>query len=197
MNRKIVFRMLGFVLLIEAVFLLVPMAVSFYYGEMDSVRAFAVTILLVAVAGGALVWKKPDNTVMYAREGFLIVSFAWILLSLFGALPFVLSGAIPSYVDALFETVSGFTTTGASILSDVEALPKGILFWRSFTHWIGGMGVLVFMLAVLPMSNQRTMHVMRAEVPGPTVGKLVPKMKQTAILLYVIYSIMTVVLIVL
>lgn len=197
MNRKIVFRMLGFVLLIEAVFLLVPTAVSFYYGEMDSVRAFAVTILLVAVAGGALVWKKPDNTVMYAREGFLIVSFAWILLSLFGALPFVLSGAIPSYVDALFETVSGFTTTGASILSDVEALPKGILFWRSFTHWIGGMGVLVFMLAVLPMSNQRTMHVMRAEVPGPTVGKLVPKMKQTAILLYVIYSIMTVALIVL
>ena len=135
---------------------------------------------------------KPKDTRIYAREGFVCVSAAWILLSAFGALPFVFSGAIPSYIDALFETVSGFTTTGATILPAVEHLPRGILLWRSFTHWIGGMGVLVFMLAILPSAGGEAIHLMRAEVPGPTKGKLVPKMRQTALILYGIYIALTV-----
>ena len=135
---------------------------------------------------------KPQTRKIYAREGFVIVSLSWILMSLFGALPFVISGAIPSFVDALFETVSGFTTTGASILNNIEVLPKSILFWRSFTHWIGGMGVIVFVLAILPQKEMQSMHILRAEVPGPTVGKLVSKATVTARILYIIYTVFTV-----
>ena len=140
-----------------------------------------------------MLFIRPRSRSMFAREGFIIVSFSWILVSLAGALPFVFSGAIPNYVDALFETVSGFTTTGASILQNVEVLPRGLLFWRSFTHWIGGMGVLVFIMAVLPMAGERSMHVMRAEVPGPSVGKLVPRARHTAILLYSMYLALTII----
>ena len=140
--------------------------------------------ILCGGIGALCVWRKPKDPVLYAREGFVIVSLSWIMLSLFGAIPFCISGVIPNYVDAVFETVSGFTTTGASILTDVEAMEHGLLFWRSFTHWIGGMGVLVFVLAVVPMNGGSHMNLMRAESPGPNVGKLVPKMRKTAAILY-------------
>ncbi len=190
MNKRMVLHTLGYVLGAEAVLLLLPLLVSFLYGE-DTIP-FLITIGLLAAACGSLLCIRPRTKNIYARDGFFIVSASWILVSLFGALPFVLDGAIPPYVDALFETVSGFTTTGASILSDVETVPYGLLFWRSFTHWIGGMGVLVFIMAILPMANERSMHVMRAEVPGPSVGKLVPRARRTALLLYGIYLTMTV-----
>ena len=189
-NIRMVLRTLGYVLGAEAVLMLLPLIVCLVYGE--PVWPFLWTILPLAVCAAALLLIRPRSRTMYAREGFLIVSFSWILVSLAGAVPFVLSGAIPSYVDALFETISGFTTTGASILRDVEALSRGLLFWRSFTHWIGGMGVLVFIMAILPMAGDRSMHVMRAEVPGPSVGKLVPRARHTAILLYSIYLVLTI-----
>ena len=153
--------------------------------------AFIVTAVLCAVIGILLTARKPKNKNYYAREGFVIVALSWIVMSLFGALPFVISGEIPSYVNALFEIVSGFTTTGASILSDVEALSHACLFWRSFSHWIGGMGVFVFLLIVLPLTGGSNMHLMRAESPGPSVGKLVPKVRETAKILYMIYIAMT------
>ena len=137
--------------------------------------------------GGLFVLRKPKNTMLYAKDGFVIVSLSWIMLSLFGCLPFVISGTIPNFVDALFETVSGFTTTGASILTAVEPLPKCMLMWRSFTHWVGGMGVLVFILAFIPLSGGQNMHIMKAESPGPSVSKLVPRVKTTALILYSIY----------
>ena len=141
--------------------------------------------------------KKPKNKLIYAKEGFVIVALSWFVLSLFGALPFFLSGEIPNYIDGFFEVVSGFTTTGSSILTDVEGMSNGLLFWRSFTHWIGGMGVLVFVLSIVPLAEGRSMFIMRAEVPGPTVDKLVPKIKKTAKILYQIYVVMTIILIVL
>ena len=192
MNSKLIFKMLGVVLSLEAALMLLPLGIALAGGE-DTAGAFVLTILLLAAVGAALLPIRPKSQSMYAREGFLIVSLSWVLLSLFGALPFYASGYVPSYIDALFETVSGFTTTGASILSDVEALPDSLLFWRSFTHWIGGMGILVFVMAILPASNERAMHVMRAEVPGPSVGKLVPKLRSTATLLYAIYFLMTII----
>lgn len=186
MNIAMVRYILGFILQIEAVLLLLPTAVSLYYGD-AGVRPLFLTAMLTALIGYALRARKPQNQVIYAREGFAVVTLSWLLLSAMGALPFWLSGEIPMYVDAFFETVSGFTTTGASILPAVEGMSKSLLFWRSFTHWIGGMGVLVFALAVLPMADNRSIHLMRAEVPGPTAGKLVPKMKDTAKILYTIY----------
>lgn len=192
MNRKLVLKMLGYILALEAGLLLLPLMVSLYDRE-RCVFALLVTIALLLAVSIPLIRLKVTNKSMYAREGYIIVAFSWILLSLFGALPFYLSGAIPSYIDSLFETISGFTTTGASILNDVESLPKGLLFWRSFTHWVGGMGILVFALAILPSVNERSIYVMRAEVPGPAVGKLVPKTRKTATVLYLIYFAMTVV----
>lgn len=186
MNIAMVRYILGFILQIEAVLLLLPTAVSLYYGD-AGVRPLFLTAMLTALIGYALRARKPQNQVIYAREGFAVVTLSWLLLSAMGALPFWLSGEIPMYVDAFFETVSGFTTTGATILPAVEGMSKSLLFWRSFTHWIGGMGVLVFALAVLPMADNRSIHLMRAEVPGPTAGKLVPKMKDTAKILYTIY----------
>ena len=180
-----VLRTLGYVLGAESVLLLLPLLVAALYGE-DPVP-FLIPLLALGVCALALCQIRVKEKTIYAREGFLIVSLSWILVSLAGAVPFVLDGAIPSYVDAVFETVSGFTTTGASILTDVESLPRGLLFWRSFTHWIGGMGVLVFIMAVLPLANDRSMHVMRAEVPGPAVGKMVPRARDTAMWLYGIY----------
>lgn len=173
------------VLLILAALLALPLIAGLCYGE--NVLNFAVTIAAAAALGGIFMLFKPKNRDIYAREGFTAVGLSWILMSLIGALPFVISGDIPSYVDALFETVSGFTTTGSTLLTDVEAMSRGCMFWRMFTHWIGGMGVLVFIMAVLPMSGEHSMHIMRAEIPGPVVGKLVPRARKTAAILYMIY----------
>ena len=191
MNRRMVFYTIGRILASEALLLILPLAVSLIYGE-DSYKAFAVTIVIAAVLGLflALVFKPRDN-VIYAKEGFATVALTWIALSAIGALPFVLSGEIPSYVNAFFETVSGFTTTGASIVTDFSKMSRGILFWRSFTHWIGGMGVLVFVMAIVPNISDRSIHLMRAEMPGPIVGKLVPRVKDTAKILYLIYIALT------
>lgn len=192
MNIKIVLYFLGWVLNIEALFMLLPCTIALIYGETNGFY-----FLIIGIICGILGWffshKKPSNTIFYAREGFVSVAMSWIVLSFFGALPFYMSGEIPRFEDALFEVISGFTTTGASILPDVEALSKCTLMWRSFTHWIGGMGVLVFILAVLPLAGGYNIHIMRAESPGPSVGKLVPKVKTTAKILYLIYFSMTVI----
>lgn len=189
MNYRMVGYLLGVLLLIEAALLTVPMLTALLYGE--SLLPFLYTVLSLLIFALPCVIFKPKNTSLYAKDGFVCVAGAWILMSAFGALPFVFSGAIPSYVDAFFETVSGFTTTGATILTEIESLPKGILFWRSFTHWIGGMGVLVFMLAILPSVGGQAIHLLRAETTGPQKGKLVPKLKQTAMILYGIYIVLT------
>jgi len=194
------YRMIGFflgrILMTEAALLALPMLVAALYGE--SVLPFAAAIAALAAAALLLgARKKPQRTAMYAKEGFVVVALAWIFMSAFGALPFVISGDIPNFIDAFFETVSGFTTTGASILTAVEPLSRSGLFWRSFTHWVGGMGVLVFVMAILPMNDGHGMHLMRAEVPGPSVGKLVSRMGDTAKILYGIYFALTVLLIVL
>ncbi|MBR2892405.1 MAG: TrkH family potassium uptake protein [Clostridia bacterium] len=193
MNRRMVLYMVGTVVKIEAALMVLPLIASFIYKEACS-TAFLISIAAALAVGFALTLIfKPGSKVIYAKEGFVIVSLAWLALSAVGALPFYISGEIPSYVDAFFETVSGFTTTGASILTDVEAMSRGLLFWRSFTHWVGGMGVLVFVMAVIPGVSDRSIHILRAEAPGPIVGKLVPKMRQTARILYIIYMVMTVV----
>lgn len=192
MNYKFVFNVLGKILVLEAILLCVPLILSLAYGE-DIYLAYVIPIACLLAAGIPSFIFKPKDTSIYAREGFVLVAFSWVIMSLIGALPFVISKAIPNYIDALFETVSGFTTTGSTVLADVESLPKSILFWRSFTHWIGGMGVLVFVLAILPDDNKGSMHVFRAESTGPTVGKLVSKMRVTARILYAIYIVMTMV----
>lgn len=189
MNYRVVLNILGKVLLTEALLLLFPLAAALWYGE--SALPFLWTMLPLLLLGGALNFVKPRRTDLFAREGFVVVGLAWLLMSAFGALPFVLSGDIPRYIDALFETVSGFTTTGSSILADVEAMSRGCMFWRLFTHWVGGMGVLVFIAAILPISGEHYIHVMRAEVPGPTVSKLVPRARKTARILYLIYLVLT------
>ena len=186
---------IGRILLTEAALLALPAVTALAYGE--SLRPFLLTALLLVAVGLIMGRKKPARTALYARDGFAVVALAWLLMSAFGALPFVISGDIPFYVDAFFETVSGFTTTGASILTEIEPLHRGILFWRSFTHWVGGMGVLVFVMAILPMTDGHGMHLMRAEVPGPSVGKLVSRMSDTAKILYGIYLVLTVLEIVL
>lgn len=193
MNRNMVFYIIGNIVKIEALLMLLPMFVSLYYGE-SAVYAFAITIMIAMVFGFALTLIfKPKNTVIFAKEGFIVVALAWVILSLVGALPFFISREIPNFIDAVFETVSGFTTTGASILPNVEAMSKGLLLWRSFTHWVGGMGVLVFVMAVMPKITDRSIHIIRAEVPGPIVGKLVPKARNTAVILYLIYVAITVI----
>lgn len=196
MNFTSIRRILGLVMKVEALFLLLPCMVDLIYGE-GVIYAFLISAGLCLAAGLLLGIGKNDHQPYYAREGFIAVALAWILLSMFGALPFVISGDIPHYIDALFETVSGFTTTGASILSDVEALSHAGIFWRSFTHWVGGMGVMVFILAVMPMTGGYNMHLMRAESPGPSVEKMVPRLRDTAKILYLIYLVMTVIQIVL
>lgn len=191
MNRRMVLFMLGRIIMLEAFILMLPAACSLIYKE-KSFFAFLITIVIAfAVAFVLSVLNKPRDKTIFAKEGFVIVSLAWICFSAVGALPFVISGEIPSFIDAFFETVSGFTTTGASILTDVESKSHGILFWRSFTHWVGGMGVLVLMMAIFPTDTGRTIHIMRAEMPGPIIGKLVPKIKSTAKILYLIYIVLT------
>lgn len=187
---------LGWLLMFEAAFFLIPMITAVCYGEWMTLLAFAITGIICLGIGWLCVRKKPEDTTIYAREGFVIVSLCWIILSVFGALPFIFSGSTTSFIDALFETTAGFTTTGSSIFTEVESLPKAILMWRSFTHWIGGMGVLVFIMAFLPLGGGQNMHIMRAESPGPEVSKLVPRVKHTAVILYSIYLSLTVIMLI-
>ena len=196
MNRAAIRFILGWILNVEAALMLLPIVVAVLYGESEGWTFVAAAACCLAIGIPCVVGGLRGNA-FHSREGLVIVALSWLVLSIMGAVPFVLSGAIPSPVDALFETVSGFTTTGASILTEVESLPRCILFWRSFTHWIGGMGVLVFVLMIIPMKNDNSMHLVRAEVPGPMAGKLVPRMKQTSMILYGIYTAMTAVLVVL
>lgn len=196
MNYKMIRYILGRMLGIEGVVLLIPMLVSLIYRE-SCWKYFLFTsalLFIIALLNGR---KSPEQSHIYGKEGFVIVGFAWILWSLFGALPFTLSGSIPFYLDAVFETISGFTTTGSTILSEIEGLPYGILFWRNLTHWIGGMGVLVFVLMLTTLNDKNAMHLMRAEVPGPDKDKMIPKARENAMLLYMMYFTLTVVEIVL
>ncbi len=198
MNKRMVFSTLGQLTLSEAILMILPLITALIYGETRTAVAFAITVGIALLAGGVLYFCfRTDNKLIFAKEGFVIVAFGWLIMSAIGALPFVISGDIVSYVDAFFETVSGFTTTGASILTDVEAMSRGCLFWRSFTHWVGGMGVLVFVMAIIPSISDRSIHIMRAEMPGPIVGKIVPRARETARILYVIYFAMTLVQVVL
>lgn len=197
MNFSFIKRILGWILLFEAVFFLVPIVTSIVYWEKEFF-AFLISALLCVLLGGLCLIGKPKNTNIYAKEGCVIVALCWIIMSLFGALPLFFSGAevYANYIDALFEIVSGFTTTGATIVptgAEVEALPKCVLMWRSFSHWVGGMGVLVLVMAFLPLSGARNLHIMKAESPGPEVSKLVPRVRKTALILYLIYTAMTVV----
>ena len=196
MNYKLIGRFLARIILIEALFLLPALFISVGYGEINAISGFLQTVFILLAIGlpMAALCRNAGHR-FGVREGMLCVSMSWLIMSLLGALPFFLSRTIPNFIDAFFETASGFSTTGASILSDVESLPKGLLYWRSFTHWVGGMGVLVFTLAFSSGENGAgfTMHLLRAESPGPDVGKLVPKMKQTAKILYIIYIVMTVI----
>lgn len=191
MNYSMVFYILGYILKFESGFLLLPALAGLCYRE-DDTFAYLSVAALCFVLGQLLTRKRPNSSNLYTHEGFVTVALSWIVMSIFGALPFVLSGDIPSYVDALFETISGFTTTGSSILTDVEALSHANIFWRSFTHWIGGMGVFVFIMAILPLMGGSTMNLMKAESPGPSVSKLVPHVKDTAKILYGIYIVITV-----
>ncbi len=191
MNYRIISYVLGCVLNIEGACMLLPFFCSLIFDEPNK-WVFVVCSLICFVVGFPLILTGPRNKTMFAKEGLVSVGLSWVVMSVFGALPFVISGSIPNYIDALFETASGFSTTGASILSDVEALPKSMLFWRNFTNWIGGMGVLVFLVAIIPMSGGSNLHLIRAESPGPSVGKLVPRVKTTAKILYSIYIGLTV-----
>ncbi|MFV0238853.1 MAG: TrkH family potassium uptake protein [Lacrimispora sphenoides] len=196
MNKKVIIYLMGWILNIEAVFMLLPCVTALIYRETSGYWFLAV----MAVCGGIgiiLTRKKPENMVFFAKEGFVSVALSWIVLSFFGAMPFYLSGEIPRFEDAMFEVISGFTTTGSSILTDVESLSQCMIMWRSFTHWIGGMGVLVFILSLLPLSGGYNMYIMKAESPGPSVGKLVPRVRSTAKILYTIYLFMTVLQIIL
>ncbi len=194
MNYRMLAYFFGQIIRIGGLLMCLPLIVALIYGENQTYLAFIIPIAIQLVCGSILVRLLPKNKNIYAQEGFVCVALSWVLLSLIGALPFFLSGTIPNYVDAFFETVSGFTTTGATVLTDIESLPKGILFWRSFTHWIGGMGILVFVLMFVPKAQAKKtsmMHFMRAEVPGPTVGKIVPKLGDTARILYAMYIVLT------
>lgn len=193
MNYSIILKIIGWVIQLEGLFFLPPAVTGFLYGETKDALIYLGLGALCVLFGGLLRLCKKTNTTFYAKEGFVAVALSWIVMSIIGALPFVLTNDIPYYPDALFEIISGLTTTGSSILTDVEALSHANLLWRSFSHWIGGMGVLVFVLAILPMTGGSTINLMKAESPGPSVGKLVPKMQQTAFLLYAIYFVMTII----
>lgn len=191
MNGKMTTYILGRMLGVEALVLLIPALVSVIYKE-DGWKAFLITSVILSVLYLIFGRKKPEDSTIYGKDGFIIIACAWILWSLFGALPFWISGSIPSYVDALFETVSGFTTTGSTILTNIDYMPYGMNFWRCLTHWIGGMGVLVFVMVIVSLEDKNSMHLMRAEVPGPETDKLVPKARDTAKILYSMYFVLTV-----
>ena len=191
MNIRMTIYILGILLFFEGVFMAVPTVTAAVYHEPE-LLLFAVIAAFCLLAGIVITRFKPQNKNLFARDGFVIVALSWLVLSLIGALPFWISGTIPKFVDAMFEAVSGFTTTGASILHDLAPVPKCMLMWRSFTHWVGGMGVLVFIMAILPLAGGQNMYLMKAESPGPSVSKLVPRVRKTAMLLYIIYFVMTV-----
>lgn len=191
MNIRMTIYILGILLIFEGGFMAVPTATAAVYHEPE-LLLFAILAAALLLSGIIITRFKPKNKNLFARDGFVIVALSWLVLSFFGALPFYISGTIPKFVDAMFESVSGFTTTGASILHDLAPVPKCMLMWRSFTHWVGGMGVLVFIMAILPLAGGQNMYLMKAESPGPSVSKLVPRVRQTAMLLYIIYFVMTV-----
>ncbi len=194
MNYRMIRHVLGWILIFEAGFLLVPAITAVVYGEWRQLWHFLATVLLCATIGRLCTFRRPKDTTLYAREGFVIVSLSWVVLSIFGAIPFFTTGCIPNYIDALFEMVSGFTTTGSSVIAAVEEMPMSINMWRCFSHWVGGMGVLVFVMAFVSLSGGQDMHIMKAESPGPSVSKLVPRVKTTAFILYAIYLGMTVIM---
>lgn len=196
MNYKRILHTLGIVLCFEAAFMILPLICAIIYKESEIID-FIISISICLIVGTVLALFKSKNKNIYSKDGYVIVALSWIIMSIFGAIPFMLSGAIPNFFHAFFETASGFTTTGASIISNVEILPKSILFWRSFTHWIGGMGVLVFLVAVLPLSGGSNLHLMKAESTGPAVSKLVPKVKSSAKILYGIYIALSAILFIL
>ena len=199
MNYKMIRHTIGLILMFEAGFMAVPMITAFFSAlltddsarEWKSLLMFAISAAICLVVGKLLSLKKPADTTLYAKEGFVIASLAWIVLAVFGAVPFMLTGVIENPFDAIFETVSGFTTTGSTIFTEVEWLPRSILIWRSFTHWVGGMGVLVFVMAFLPLAGGQNMHIMKAESPGPEVSKFVPRVRDSALILYGIYFALT------
>ena len=193
MNYKMIRYIIGMILMAESVFMILPLIVSVIYGEFDVIMPFVYSIMATFCVAAFFGLKKPKNDLVFARESYIAVAAGWIFVSFFGAMPFYLSGSIPSLIDAFFETVSGFTTTGATILENVEILPKGILFWRAFTHWIGGMGIIMFLLMLTQFSEGHSLYIMRAEVPGPTVGKIAPKSSSNALILYGIYTGLTVI----
>lgn len=195
MNYPLISQILGRVLAIEGALMVIPLIVSLIYHE--SILPFVYTILIIIAISAVLLRFRPSSRDLYALEGFVVVALAWIMMSAVGALPFMFSGEITNFIDAFFETVSGFTTTGATIVNDVEAMGRGTMFWRCFTNWIGGMGVLVFLMFVLPLSQEHSMHILRAEMPGPSIGKLVPKVQSTSKILYLMYTVMTGIIVVL
>lgn len=197
MNYRMIFSIVGKVLCVEAAFMLPALVISLCCGEREAVFGFALTVLILAAAGVPLALLRGKRKEIFARDGLVTVGLVWLLVSLLGALPFFFSGAIPNYIDALFETASGFTTTGATILTEIASLPRGILYWRSFTHWLGGMGVLVFLLILSPFgqgSGGEAMHLLRAESPGVKIAKLVPRMRRSTGILYLIYIGLTVIM---
>lgn len=195
MNKRIIINIIGKIILTEVILMIPSLLIALIYREGDA-AGFLLTMIPAGIIGLVLAFVRKSEERMSSRDGYFIVAAAWIVISLIGALPLYISGEFSSYWSALFEIVSGFTTTGASVLAKPEELGHGILFWRSFTHWIGGMGVLVFVMMVMPMENDNSMHLVRAEVPGPTAGKLVPRMRTTSMILYGIYAVMTVLLII-
>ncbi len=198
MNYRIIMRTLGQALVFEAMCMVLSLVCAAIYGETECIKAFVVAILACLVFGVSLMkFAKPKSKTIYAKEGYMIVALIWVTISIFGSIPFVMTKSIPGFIDALFETVSGFTTTGASVIPDLSIVPKSILFWRSFTHWIGGMGVIVFLVAILPMSGGYNLHLIRAESPGPSVSKIVPKVRSMAKILYTIYLGLTILQIIL
>lgn len=196
MNKRKIVSFIGRIILIEAALMVLPLLVALYYGDGDA-WVFAVTILAALIPGVLMARVRQSDRRLSSRDGYFIVAVTWIIISLIGAMPLYMAGGFRSYWSALFEIASGFSTTGASVLAQPELLGHGVLFWRSFTHWIGGMGVLVFVMMVMPMENDNSMHLVRAEVPGPTAGKLVPRMRTTSMILYGIYAAMTMILLVL
>ena len=192
MNYRAVVNILGKIMFLEGALMTLPFIVAIIYGETSTYISFIIPICILLGIGLIFGLKKPKNTMLLAKEGLVICGLAWILMSLFGCLPFVISGMIPNYLDAFFETVSGFTTTGSTVMTKIEGNPWGLLFWRSFTHWIGGMGVLTFLMAVVPQGDGQSMHLMRAEVPGPKAGKIMSKMTDTVRILYILYFALTV-----
>ncbi len=198
MNYRKIYNVLGSILLLEAVLMVLPVMVSVIFREnIRTALSFLITMCILTVLGLIMRARKPLKDTFFARDGYMLVALTWLFMSALGALPFVISGAVPNYVNAFFETVSGFTTTGSTILTEIEPLPKSILFWRSFTHFIGGMGIIVFAIAIMPKTEGSAMHIMRAEVPGPSVGKLVSRLRASARILYAIYICMTLTLVLL